>query len=851
MSTQFRPLQIPPGVVAMPTKKMSSSNWAEVNLVRWREGQLTPIGGQAQFSNIVDVNLSATTAFTTATTQIGLASNPGSIRPGMTVTDMTLNPPNGTPIGTAQSVGPGTAALAARAAFATGYYGIAMTPNPGWVVAGMGVTDLTNAQVLGTVQSYQPFTLAAQAGANWNAGDTSFTTHALSAAPLGIIPGLTVVDQNRSAQSMGVVASVSGATVHMTAPIPFSSVTSGDQLIFSSGTDHVLLLNAVIPHASAGAADTLQFGGSAPWLLTLTAPAAAASSGSTDALRIVGEGYSFQSRCKRIHGWYDNNPGGAVYHIAYLCEQHLYVDTGGALIDITPAGGLIAATGLVGGFGDGLYMNPPPPDDLYGTPRSLPSSVAITKVPDAYSLDNFGSILYAMTSADGRLLMWDPNVGGAAIIQPPSSAANLATTAAFTTSSPNITMVAQPGSVTPGMSVYDKTTNLPVGTVQTYTGTALVLTANAQNPGAAGDVLAFAWGGPVPHGRCFVITQERFLMIFGSTQDGTAGGGGSSRRLAWCDQENPGAWDYSNVTSQAGFLDIEPASPIICADASRTGVIFWTAKKVYASRFLGLPYVYNATELADATTPWSPQSVVTTSALTLWMSEQGVFSYDGTSVLPVACPIRPWIDDGIDPVAVRELSFAMHLGEWNEWWWFFPTLNSPFNTRAAVYNYKEGWWTECRLSRSAGITSSYTSHPICADDLVAFQHEVGSAYANASMPVVLPFAESYDLNLTSGARLITVKQLMPDVEAVDADDDASIAAAISNLRYSMFYRNSRSVGAPELQAFGRGPPDRMDGYVDFRVTGRDLRLRIDVADATIRPFTLGQHLIDAVPRGDR
>ena len=47
MSTQFRPLQIPPGVVAMPTKKMSSTSWAEVNLVRWREQQLTPMGGQA------------------------------------------------------------------------------------------------------------------------------------------------------------------------------------------------------------------------------------------------------------------------------------------------------------------------------------------------------------------------------------------------------------------------------------------------------------------------------------------------------------------------------------------------------------------------------------------------------------------------------------------------------------------------------------------------------------------------------------------------------------------------------------------------------------------------------------
>ena len=484
------------------------------------------------------------------------------------------------------------------------------------------------------------------------------------------------------------------------------------------------------------------------------------------------EKYVFASRCKMIHGWYGLD---GTYHIAYLCEQHLYVDTGGALTDITPVDGIGGPSGLVGGFGDGLYDV-----DTYGTPRSIPGSVAITKVPDAYSLDNFGSILYAMTSADSRLLMWDPNVGGPAVVQPPSSGA-----------------------------------------------------------------------GPVPNGRCFVVTPERFIMIFGSTNDGTAGGssGGGPRRFAWCDQENPGAWDYSNVTSQAGFLDIEPASPIICALATRVGVIFWTGKKVYVSRFVASPYIYNATELADGTTPWSPQSVTTTSALTLWMSEQGVFSYDGTSIAPVKCPIRPWMDDSLDAISVREMSFAAHLGEYSEWWWFYPTQDSKFNTRAAVYNYKEGWWGQCRISRSAGITSSYTSHPIFADDYVAFQHEVGSAYANASMPVAPPFAETFNLNLTSGARLITVKQMIPDVEAVEAADPVSIANAISSLRYSLFYRNSRSLGLPELQSSPR--PVRSDGYVDFRQTGRDMRLRIDVATPIIQPFTLGQHLFDGVPRGDR
>ena len=98
---------------------------------------------------------------------------------------------------------------------------------------------------------------------------------------------------------------------------------------------------------------------------------------------------------------------------------------------------------------------------------------------------------------------------------------------------------------------------------------------------------------------------------------------------------------------------------------------------------------------------------------------------------------------------MRELSFAAHLGEFNEWWWFFPTLNSPFNTRAIVYNYKEGWWDAVPPVALGGASPrSYTAHPIFADDFVAFQHTRWGApiRQRKHAPVVLPFAESFDLS---------------------------------------------------------------------------------------------------------
>jgi len=499
---------------------------------------------------------------------------------------------------------------------------------------------------------------------------------------------------------------------------------------------------------------------------------------------VAGGGNSFASRCKLIHGWYGLD---GIFRVAYLCEQHLYVDVGGiggsTLLNITPSGGMQPLPIITaGGYGDGTYGDPP----NYGDPRGATSpDVLVTESANAFSLDNFGSILYAMTSADGRLLMWDPT----------------------TAPSPAV--------------------------VQPVSGTR----------------------GPVPNGRCFVVTPERFIMIFGSYNDGTTGGPTTPmRRFAWCDQENPGAWDYTNVTSQAGFLDIEPASPIVCAESTRVGILFWTGKKAYVSRFLGIPYVYNYTELGDAMTPWSAQSVMTSSSLTLWMSEQGMLSFDGTSVMPVACPVRPWVDADIDELSVREQACAVHVESFNEWWWFFPQLsqtnigpnNQRYNSRAIIYNYKEGWWSQAQMARSAGVTAAYNSHTIMANGLVAYEHESESS-TQYSVDAALPFAETFDLNVYAGggSRLITVKQLIPDIDS-DAPDPPN---AIANIQYVLFYRNSRTLGTPEQAT----PPlsIRPDGYVDCRTTGRDVRLRFQVAGPTVQDFTVGQHLIDIVPRGDR
>lgn len=333
-----------------------------------------------------------------------------------------------------------------------------------------------------------------------------------------------------------------------------------------------------------------------------------------------------------------------------------------------------------------------------------------------------------------------------------------------------------------------------------------------------------------PTGRGFVVTPDRFVIMFGITS-----GGGSFRRWGWCDQENYSDWNFASTTNKAGFYDLEPASPFITACNGKHGVLFFTARKAYVARYTGLPYIYTQEELSEDCTPWSPASITNTSMQMFWMSEQGAWTFDGTQITPVQCLVRDWINDDIDVIKVRQQACCVHVGEYSEFWWFFPQEGQPYNTRCVIYNYREGWWSQGRMARSAGLSSDFDSFTIMANGTVAYKHESGFNYPDGTE---LPWAETFNINMGSGAGLTTFKQMMPDL-----DGDST------NIGFQLYYKNDRTDKTVE-----KITPVRMirdGGYVDFRTTARDFRLRISSISASVTPYTLGQHLIDITPRGSR
>jgi hypothetical protein len=119
----------------------------------------------------------------------------------------------------------------------------------------------------------------------------------------------------------------------------------------------------------------------------------------------------FASRCRAMHRWVALS--GIIY-TAYLCEQHVYVDVGGALQNITPTGGMAPLTGIEAGYGESPYNT-----GFYGTPRTGTST--LQKFSPAWSINNWGEDLLVMTSYDGRLLRWSPSAAATPLAAVPTA----------------------------------------------------------------------------------------------------------------------------------------------------------------------------------------------------------------------------------------------------------------------------------------------------------------------------------------------------------------------------------------------------------------------------------------------
>ncbi len=316
--------------------------------------------------------------------------------------------------------------------------------------------------------------------------------------------------------------------------------------------------------------------------------------------------------------------------------------------------------------------------------------------------------------------------------------------------------------------------------------------------------LAKVPGAPLGN-RLVIVTEERHVVLCGAASD--------PRRVQWSSQENPSDWTPT-TTNTAGDLQINSEGVIVCVAHVAGGTLILTETDAHFLRYVGAPYVYGIQKVGESCGPVSPHAVASTVNVTAWMGPQGFFTWDGAPrTLP--CDVQDWLFSIMNRDTAGRI-FGVALPNFRELWWFFADDSSTEPNRYVVWNYGENHWTVGRMTRSASDLVGITNLPIMAGlDGKLYLHEVG--WLDDTQPrLANVYAESGDLTLGEGERVMHVSGLIPDV--IRSGDAAA---------YVVFTK-FQPTGPESMQ----GPfsfTTRRDGRIDCRFAARSVRLRIEAA----------------------
>ena len=346
------------------------------------------------------------------------------------------------------------------------------------------------------------------------------------------------------------------------------------------------------------------------------------------------------------------------------------------------------------------------------------------------------------------------------------------------------------------------------------------------DPATPATPLAAIAGAPTGN-QAMVVTPERHVLL--------AGAGGLPRRLAWCSREDYTDWDYASTTNTAGYRDIDTGGLLQSIHRVRDGHILFSDDELWLVRYVGQPYIYGITgPHAEGVQPIAPGAVVSFSGRAVWMGQEGFWTYDGGSCLPLPCDVADYVFSRINRDVAGNRVCGSRNAIFPEIWWDYPSGTSSENDSYVIWNYAENWWAIGSRTRTAASDGSGFNKPIAVGaDGYVYRHEVGWLASNATRVGTI-YAESGPVTAEGGARTFDVLQ--------GQLDSGSVYNALKLKAYTRLTRDGSETT--------KGPyTPRPDGWIDMRFGGRDVRLRFESAQDV--DWSVGSILLDTSPAGER
>lgn len=499
----------------------------------------------------------------------------------------------------------------------------------------------------------------------------------------------------------------------------------------------------------------------------------------------------FDNIIRKLHCW---RSSAAQRFILAATNDKVYTDDSGTWTNITPSG--MAALDSAGAYGYGVgAFGAEDYGDARATPSTLYTSFAF------YTFANWGEDVVFVNSSDGNLYYYD-------ITNPTTAATQVGKyTISSISRTSNVTTVTTSSAhfLTSGESVVvsgvaDNTFN---GTFTvTVTGSTTFTYPNTGTNGSSSGGTVRDTTVPIGN-RSVAVSNERHIFLLGVA--------GNPRRLGWCSREDYTDWNFASTTNTAGYVDLETQTPLLKAVNVREGLLVFSESDVFLVRYIGLPFVYSVEKLG-ASSVLSPDMIATFDGKAMWFDQSGFMVYEGGSIRPVPCPVLDFFKSDINLTYAPAVSHASENGVFDECWFFYPSADNTECDKYVIFNYNEGWWGIGSLSRSAAYPAGANQFPLMAgSDLNLYGHEDGWTDAGNSRVGDI-WVETAALSVGQGDRNFEVKQMLP-----------ATGFGYNTLQTTVYGRQT-----PEgsERTFGPYTP-RSNGYMDMRVTARDIRVRFE------------------------
>ena len=228
-------------------------------------------------------------------------------------------------------------------------------------------------------------------------------------------------------------------------------------------------------------------------------------------------------------------------------------------------------------------------------------------------------------------------------------------------------------------------------------------------------------------------------------------------------------------------------------------------------RYVGLPFIYGADELGS-TRIYGPATFAEFEGKCVWMDSSGFTIYAGGSIQPLQCPLSDYVFSNIDPIYGPIRAHAAVNGKFDEIWFYYPSVGATECDRLLIWNYTENWWSLGTIDRTAAFRAGVTEYPIMTGtDKHLYQHENGWSYDTFDFASNI-FVSSGTINMPDAEQSLNISQVLP-----------SNGGTYNLTKYTLY---SRMAPGGAERTFGPYQ-SRADGYVDCRVTGRDVRIKIN------------------------